>query len=688
MPSTAASSLFRQFTTCRALARFVARVLPPRQAYLESGPPDMGIAHLKRASHDVRFSVSSKFAVITKARFAGMRLSRHVWVALLLVPVLWPWPARAAAPLRVTHARLDNDTPQSGNTGRVILKAVIDDSGSGGSFEDALLTNTVVITIQDAGQFNVTAPLTGCMRAGSGIRCSSGSIRAKLKHTSTPAMDRLRLSVRQLASGSTGTTQPSERVRVTVRRQGSADLVDVISDCEAVGQSRLGCRDRDRPNIIFIVTDDQRWDTSQYMPTVLDQLASRGVTFTNAFVTSPTCAPSRASMLTGQYARNHGVLTLSAPDGGATRFVGADASTLATWLHDAGYRTGMYGKYLTDYNRQCPPFTTTCYIPPGWDEWHVFTQQHYYNYQLAENDQITTFGSTPVDYSTDVIAAKAVEFIATADGQPFFLHVGFHAPHQEGGADPIPAPRHEHMYDGIVPWRPPSWDEEDISDKPPWVALQPRAATPLGAFLTYGFWGDFIRQRQIETLAAVDEAVDAMLAALEATGQADNTVVVFTSDNGYLWGEHRYFFGKAIPQEESIRIPLIIRFPRLGTVARTESRMALNIDLAPTLARLADVEPPSTIDGANLEPLLTGVVTPWRDDFVVELWFPPGSSQPSYTGIRAQDWLYVPYPSVGEAELYDLVDDPYQLDNRAHDVAYQDVVAELQARLDALLISP
>lgn len=620
--------------------------------------------------------------------FVGMTplVRGRYWLPLLLAAALWPASSFAAPrPLRVTLARLDNDTPQSGNSGLIVLKTLVDSTVLGSDLATTLLTNTVVVTVRDAGQFNVDVPLTNCQRVGSGIRCVRGNIRAKIKITATPSLYRLRLLVRRLGSRVTGATRPRQPVRMTVRSEGNADLVDVISDCAAIGPSRLGCRERNRPNVIFIVTDDQRADTLQYMPNVLEQLAARGTTFANAFVTSPTCAPSRASMLTGQYARKHGVLTLAWPDGGATRFVGPDASTLATWLHDAGYRTGMYGKYLTDYKRQCPPATTRCYVPPGWDEWHVFTQQHYYNYELAENDQITSFGATPADYSTDVIGAKAVEFIHNADGQQFFLHVGFHAPHQEGNADPMPAPRHIGLYAGIGLWRPPSWDEDDISDKPSWVALQPRAADPLSAFLTQGFWGDFVRRRQIETLAAVDEAVDAILAAVEASGETDNTVVVFTSDNGYLWGEHRYFYGKGIPQEESIRVPLVVRDPRLGTAARTESRLALNIDLAPTLARLAGVDPPPWVDGASLEPLLTGTPTSWRSGFVVELWYRPASPQPTYAGIRTDEWKYIPYPSVGEAELYDLVNDPYELDNRADDPAYQDIATTLQTRLDDLL---
>lgn len=619
----------------------------------------------------------------------GQGIGGRLRITVLLAAAAWPTESTAvAAPLRVTHARLDRDTPHSGNSGRVVIKGRLDTTTSGVDVAAALLANTAVANVRDAGQIDLTRLIVNCVRAGSGIRCKSGNFQLKLKPTASASVYRIQLVGRQLNSAGAGTAQPQAPVRVSLSFPGAADVVDVISDCAPIGESRLGCRDRNRPNVVFIVTDDQRWDTLQYMPTVLDRIASRGVTFSNAFVTTPSCAASRASMLTGQYARHHGVRTVAFPNGGALKFVGPDQSTLATWLHDAGYRTGMYGKYLTDYHRQCPPATARCYIPPGWDEWHVFVQQHYFNYRLAENDTVTTFGAAPADYATDVISAKAVEFIMTAEGQPFFLHVAFNAPHQEGNIDPIPAPRHAGMYNGIELWRPPAYDEPDITDKPSWFAFLPRAGTLL-SIITWGIWGDTIRQRQIETLPAVDEAVDALMDALEATGQADNTMVVFTSDNGHLWGEHRYFYGKGPIQEESIRVPLVMRFPPLVSAGTSDPRMALNIDLPVTLARVAGVTPPESVDGSDLRPLFADASAVGRQDFVVEMSSPIAANDyPDYAGIRTDSWKYVPYPSEETAELYDLINDPYELDNRALDPAYQETVTALQARLDALLAEP
>src|SRR5262249_20326553 len=154
-----------------------------------------------------------------------------------------------------------------------------------------------------------------------------------------------------------------------------------------------------------------------------------------------------------------------------------------------------------------------------------------------------------------------------------------HAPHTEGAGFPKPAPRHAGAFAGIAPWRPASWDEPDISDKPPWFADLPRAADIIpGGILSYRGLADATRLYQLESLLAVDEGIDAIVQALEATGQTDDTVVVFTSDNGYLWGEHRIFAVKDYPYEESLRIPLVVKFPRLVAQAREDSHLVLNID--------------------------------------------------------------------------------------------------------------
>lgn len=609
---------------------------------------------------------------------------------LCIVMVQWmldtlpAWGAPQA--LRATQARLTSDSQQGGNSGRLLIEGIVDDTGTGIDLRAALLAGQVSFRVNDSRDFVADVPLGACTPAVNGVRCSSDHVRARIRRVRLEPHYRVRLSVRRLSAVATGTLQPLSPVTVTVQVQGQADLIDVISDCDPVGRAGLSCRDQNRPNIIFIVTDDQRADVLQYMPRTLTQVAEHGVNFRNAFVTTPLCSPSRASMLNGQYARHHNVRSNVTPNGGAPAFVGPDASTIATWLHDAGYRTGMYGKYMTQYSGLCPPARSACYIPPGWDEWHVFLTQKYYNYILHENGVDVSYGATPSDYSTDVIAAKAVEFINGAHGQPFFLHVGFHAPHQESdGGAPIPAERHVDSYPGLPPWRPPSYDEEDISDKPAWAAAWPRASSPIG-FLTYGLWSDILGQEGIRTLAAVDEGIEAMFGALEASGQADNTIVIFTSDNGYFRGEHRRFFGKDLAYEESIRIPAVITYPRLITNPRTVDALVTNLDFAPTIARLAGVASPPGVDGLDLTPVLEDRADSVRADFLFEWWnFSATPQVPTYVGVRTEQWKYVSYPSVAETELYDLVNDPYELDNRAHDPSYADVAASLDARLAALL---
>jgi N-acetylglucosamine-6-sulfatase len=282
-----------------------------------------------------------------------------------------------------------------------------------------------------------------------------------------------------------------------------------------------------------------------------------------------------------------------------------------------------------------------------------------------------------------VIAAKAVEFIESAHGQPFFLHVGFHAPHTEGPNLPLPAPRHFGSLRGIPPWRPESWDEPDISDKPPWIFDFPRASQPIGAFLTYGTYTDAMRRYQLETLLALDEAIAAIRRAVDATGQAENTVIVFSSDNGYLWGEHRIWSVKDYPYEESVRIPLIVRFPRLIREPREDAHPVLNIDLPPTLASLARARPTSAVDGRSFAPLLDGE-TPWRSDFALE-WWNGGEGFTSYAGVRSESFKYVNYENGGVFELYDLAADPLEQENLSGDSSRRETLDALQARLESLL---
>jgi N-acetylglucosamine-6-sulfatase len=427
---------------------------------------------------------------------------------------------------------------------------------------------------------------------------------------------------------------------------------------------------RSRPNLILIVTDDQRWDTLWSMPNVKSLLAAHGVTFTNAFVTTSLCCPSRSSIFTGQYSRHTGVYDNRPPNGGAPAF--HDGSTLVTWLHGAGYRTGLFGKYLNDYSLLQPG-----YIPPGWDEWNAIAmkpQARYYDYLLNENGRLVRHGDGPEDYSTDVFAQKVVQFIRGSK-KPFFAYVAPMAPHVPS----TPAPGDVGRFSDLAPFHPPAFNEADVTDKPWGDRYQPLSASEQ-AGIGLG------REHMLESLQSVDRAVARIVSAVEAKGQLDNTIIAFTSDNGYLWGEHR-LVRKIWPYEESIRVPMVIRVPWVGSPGTTDSHLVANIDLAPTFAQLALASPGLPQDGLSLVPLLEGKHIPWRHAFVVELLADhPGSLvySPPYEGVRTERYLYVEYRN-GWRELYDLRADPHQMTNRAGDPAYGRVEGALARQLARLL---
>ncbi|HEY3188471.1 MAG TPA: sulfatase, partial [Solirubrobacteraceae bacterium] len=377
-----------------------------------------------------------------------------------------------------------------------------------------------------------------------------------------------------------------------------------------------------RANLIIILTDDQRWDTvdlthsrdgvTPVMPAVEAELAASGITFTNAVVTTALCCPSRSSILKGEYAHTTGVESNQQPLGGALNF--DDSSSVATWLHAAGYRTGLYGKYLNGYNQLWTP-PAPPYVPPGWDEWHAFRGTKYYDYALVENGTgfdhaLVSYPSgcatytncpgdqggctSPTNYSTDVLFQKALAFLdSQPSGQPFFLYVAPFAPH--GPA--CPAKQDEGSFAAIAPWRPPNWNEADVSDKPAWV----QSLCPMGAPKQANI--DKFRRMQLESLQAVDRGVAALMDKLRQVGHDQDTLVLFTGDNGYSWGAHCHG-PKRCPYEECMRVPLIVRYPPLVPQPRVEPRMGLNIDFAFTVAELAGVVPPVQQDGRSLERVL------------------------------------------------------------------------------------
>ena len=400
-----------------------------------------------------------------------------------------------------------------------------------------------------------------------------------------------------------------------------------------------------RPNVVLILTDDQRWDTLAAMPNVQRLLVQQGVTFSNAFVDDPLCCPSRASILTGKYPHSTGVWQNAPPQGGFPAF--DDRSTVATWLHDAGYHTGLVGKYLNRYE--------TSYIPPGWDSWAAFDGSAsryalYYRYVLNVNGHPEVHGGGPGDYSTSVLTRHAVDFICGAPQGPLFLSFDPYGPHWPY----TPAPGDQ--YHGSISAPGPGYDEADVSDKPGWIRRIPRFDARRNAQV------DQIRRATYDTLISLDRSVGEIVDALQRTGRLQNTLLVFTSDNGISWGEHRWV-DKVAPYDESIRVPMVVRYDpvtasRAGT---TDPRLVVNIDLAPTFAEAAGVPAPGA-EGRSFLPLLAGEHVRWRHDFAIE--HLEDVQIPTYCGVRGTRWAYVAY-GTGEEELYDLKRDPYELSNIA-----------------------
>jgi arylsulfatase A-like enzyme len=418
---------------------------------------------------------------------------------------------------------------------------------------------------------------------------------------------------------------------------------------------------------VLILTDDQRSDTLWAMPTVQRELADRGITFANGYVSNPLCCPSRASILTGQYSHSTGVYTNRGqePFGGFRAF--DDGSTVATWLQDAGYRTAMLGKYMNGY--------AGSYVPPGWDEWFATYQNGgFYDYVAADDYVMKTYGSDRGAYGTTVLAENAVDFIRTTPADtPLFLYFAPHAPHEPATA----APGDGDAFADLEPWRPESYDEADISDKPAYIQRRYRLSATERAGI------DRFRRSQYRSLLAVDRTVGEIVDALEATDRLSNTLIVFTSDNGMLWGEHRWDT-KLVPYEESIRVPFVLRFDAAIRTPRTDERLVLNIDLAPTFADLAGIAAPRA-EGRSITPLLFDEARrpPWRNDFLLEHMEKSAGGVPTYCGVHTGDRVFVRYVT-GEEELYDLARDPAQLENLAGDERYAPIRREMLRRLREL----
>jgi arylsulfatase A-like enzyme len=417
--------------------------------------------------------------------------------------------------------------------------------------------------------------------------------------------------------------------------------------------------------VVLILTDDQRWDSLWAMPNVQRLLVDRGVTFSNSFVVNSLCCPSRATFLTGNYSHRTGVYRQIPPHGGYDSF--EDGSTIATWLHDAGYTTALIGKYLNGYQHAAAAGV----IPPGWDRWMAFATPSYVDYELNVEGTVVEHGHDPSDYSTTVLGSAAEDFIRNTTG-PIFLDFAPNAPH----APATPEPRFKQAFSDLGPLRPPSFNEQDVSDKPSYIRAMPS--------LTQGDIQalDELYRDQYRVLQSLDEQVGRLIDALADTGRLDNTLIVFTSDNGLQLGEHRWV-KKEVPYEESIRVPLVIRYDPIGRAGVSDPRLVLNLDFAPTAAEVTGVDAP-TMDGRSLLPLLAGSDEPWRQDFLVE--HMEGSNPvPTYCALRTKAELYARY-ATGEEELYQLRSDPNELTNLASVLAEQGRLVRLRGRLEDLCV--
>lgn len=454
-----------------------------------------------------------------------------------------------------------------------------------------------------------------------------------------------------------------------------------------------------KPNILFVLTDDLDLGELAQMPILQSKLVDKGVTFSNNFVSVSLCCPSRSTTLRGQYSHNTGVKTNGGANGGfATAHAnGIEASTVATWLHGAGYRTALIGKYLNGY----PNTVSDTYVPPGWDEWYSSVKGNpysEYNYTLNENGTLVSYGSKASDYGNTVYTKKTQDFVTRAAqaGKPFFAYLAVYAPHGPS----TPAPQDVNDFPGAQAPRTPNYNEADVSDKPQWVQAKPvlDAAAQAATDAKY--------RKRIQSLQAVDRSIGKLITTLKNNGQLANTYIVFTSDNGFHLGQHRLPQGKQTAYEEDIHVPLIVRGPGVPA-ATTRAHIVGNLDLAPTFAALGGATTPAFVDGRSFASLLGAnppALSTWRHAYLVEHWTQAGAQAagagpqepadgdqlaapaangiPELHAVRTARYTYTELIT-GEKELYDHTVDPFELNNIAA-TASPSLLAGLHAQLVAL----
>ena len=445
----------------------------------------------------------------------------------------------------------------------------------------------------------------------------------------------------------------------------------VLTSGGPAGASQRPSAAKGPPNIVVIVTDDQARSTMspEVMPNLYSELIAAGTSFSDFVVTTPLCCPSRAAFMTGQYGHNNGVLQNFYPD------LRQKKQVLASWLQERGYKTAHIGKFLNKYEEQDSPRT----VAPGWDLWMTqLEKRKYYDWKASKNGHIVRFGTDDADHLTTVTSDYARNWAGrlAAKDRPFFLQVDYYAPHTGPGRDstsckasPKPEPEDVGRFaDAALP-KPPSFNQDDVSEMPSFIRDRPKLTGEDIDTITEHY------RCTLESLYGVDRGIGEIFDAVRAEGELNRTVFVFTSDNGYFFGEHRIPKGKPYPYEENIHMPLTIRVPPRyrgdAPLVTTSDAPVANIDVAPTLLELAGAVPCiradrcRTLDGRSLLPAIEGTAgLPDTRGIALE------RSSCDFRGVRWDQKLYISYSVAGtagcvpgEAEMYDLDDDPFQLDD-------------------------
>ncbi|MGH2731242.1 MAG: sulfatase family protein [Actinomycetota bacterium] len=439
---------------------------------------------------------------------------------------------------------------------------------------------------------------------------------------------------------------PASRLRLTVT--GVVTTVVMVLGflgCNTRPAAKAAVGDDGRPNILIIVTDDQRMGTMSVMPQTRRLFERGGVSFTNAFATTPLCCPSRSSIMTGRYAHNHGVV-----GNGMGDLLNQDI-TIQRYIHSAGYKTGVAGKFLNGWQRELDP--------PHFDKWAVMFHprkkdpvyhhsEGYYNGLYNVNGELNTIHR----YSTDQIVNHGLSFLEDFeknDDQPWYLYVAPFGPHKPYTAEPAYSDR------AVPQWnRPPSLREQRVNDKPSWVYNH---SYPVES-------AEALRRAQMRTLMSIDDLVSKFFARMDALGETRDTLAIFLSDNGYMWGEHG-LKRKQHPYTESVQVPFFLRWPGKVAPGSQDDRIAATIDIAPTILEAAGMAPNATMDGSSL----LGPVS--REVLLIEYWHEPKDKPTDWASLRSDTFQYIEYYNdhgrIVFREYYDLVSDPFQMDNTLRD---------------------